>query len=510
MGKNILTILIFYVLIMVTCNAKPQSINYLPTLKINNSTNHNIAKAYRIAIGDITGNIQKHQSGILSEAEPCILAGLFYDKPWTRDAAINVWNGGGLLFSEAAKNTLLAQIAKNDAGNNEIIGQYWDKIIWGIGAWNYYLYNQDKEFLEFSYNIIKNTLIILEIDEFDKNKNLFRGPAVYGDGVAAYPQIYTESEIEGHSATYSGIYQWTKENPSRSAKIGYGMPMMALSTNCVYAEVYQLLSLMEIELNISNNDVWQTKATSMKKAINSNFWNQEKGRYNYLIDSFGGSDYQEGMGLAFSILFRIADKKQTQQIFQNISVVEAGIPCVYPSFPRFKKTPDSYGRHSGTVWPHVQGFWADACMKNGNIEGFLHEFNNLTKHAVRDNQFVEIYHPSTGMPYGGLQEPHLEEVQEWFCAERQTWSATAYLRMIMFNIIGMEFTTDGIKFNPYLSKEIDTLEFGDLVYQNSKINIKISGIGGNVKSFKINGKNTQPFLKNSSKGDIDIEIIMGK
>ncbi len=80
----------------------------------------------------------------------------------------------------------------------------------------------------------------------------------------------------------------------------------------------------------------------------------------------------------------------------------------------------------------------------------------------------------------------------------------------MFNIIGMEFTTEGIKLNPYLPEEIETLEFGDLVYQNSKINIKISGIGGNVKSFKINGKNTQPFLKNSSKGDIDIEIIMGK
>ena len=39
---------------------------------------------------------------------PVILAGLHYDTPWTRDAAINAWNGGSLILPEVSRNTLLS------------------------------------------------------------------------------------------------------------------------------------------------------------------------------------------------------------------------------------------------------------------------------------------------------------------------------------------------------------------------------------------------------------------
>ena len=51
-----------------------------------------LEKAYRIAAGDISGNITLFKSGLLKKEVPCILAGLDYDTPWTRDTAINVWN----------------------------------------------------------------------------------------------------------------------------------------------------------------------------------------------------------------------------------------------------------------------------------------------------------------------------------------------------------------------------------------------------------------------------------
>jgi len=503
--KNI--VITVYVLITFVFGTEIQS-TYPPTLKINEATTHKIAKAYRIAIGDITGNIQNHKSGVLATEQPCILAGLVYDKPWTRDAAINVWNGGGLLFPDAAKNTLLAQVGKDEEGNEIIIGQYWDKIIWSIGTWQYYLYNHDVKFLKYSYPIVKHTMSILEKDEFDIKLNLFRGPAVYGDGVAAYPKIYTESEIDSHSGSWSGIYVWPNENPSKKVKTGFGMPMMALSTNCVYAETYNILSLMEKELNLNKDNLWQKKYNQMKYAINRNFWNDKNQRYDYFVDPFGGCDYQEGLGHAFALLFEISEPKQIKSIMENIVVEPVGIPSVYPAFPRHKKTSDSFGRHAGTVWPHVQGFWADACLTNNNTDGFLHEFNKLTEHANRDFQFVEIYHPKTGLPYGGLQEPHLAEQTEWFCAERQTWSATAYLRMILFNIIGMEFSPAGITFNPYLPKEIESLEFGDFNYCGTTINIKITGTGSRLSSIKINGKESDDIIVSKNSGEVFIEIKM--
>ncbi len=485
----------------------------IPSLLVNGSNTHDIVKAYRIAIGDITGNIQYHQSGVLQQKEPCLYAGLVYGKPWTRDAAINVWNGFGLLSPTVSKNTLLAQV-DIDAGQKKVIGgQYWDKIIWAIGAWEYYLYSGDKSFLEDAFVIVQNTMKQLEHDEFSMDLGLFRGPAVYGDGVSAYPEIYTRHQDPKKNGTYSGIYQWVEVNDSLKNKTGYGMPMYALSTNTVYYQAYFLLSKMAGELNTTLDTEWEHKAEDMHQSINQHYWNDQKGNYNYLIDDFGNCDHQESMGIAFSLLFDIADYSKAKRIFETTVVEPAGIPCVYPSFKRYRNEQmDSYGRHSGTVWPHIQGFWADAAMKYGQRNAFMHEFNALTQHAIRDFQFVEIYHPTKDTPYGGIQEPHLAEWLEWFCAERQTWSATAYLRMILRNIVGMQFTEKGIYFSPFLSEEVNEVSLLGLEYRDALLDIHISGAGTVIKGFSINGKKTDEFFidsKSTGKIKIDIEVVTG-
>lgn len=491
-----------------------QSVNSinLPSLIVNGENTHDIVRAYRIAIGDVVGNIQHHQSGILDQKLPCMYAGLFYGKPWTRDAAINVWNGLGMLSPIVAKNTLLAQVKKGENGEIAIRGQYWDKIIWTIGAWDYYLYSGDNQFLKLAYTAAQNTILQLEKDEFSPKLGLYRGPAVYGDGVSAYPERYTHHQTSEKTGSYSGIYHWAQVNDSLKNPNGYGMPMHALSTNAVYYQSYQLLSRMAEELNKETTYDWNQKADHLLESINQHFWNDNKKNYNYLIDSFGNCDAQESLGIAFCLLFDIATNEQVENIFKTTHIEPAGIPCVYPSFKRYRnETLDTYGRHSGTVWPHVQGFWADAAMKYHYHDSFLHEFNALTRHALRDFQFVEIYHPTKETPYGGVQEPSLENWEEWFCAERQTWSATAYLRMIFKNIIGLNISNKGIAFNPFLTDEIENISLLGLKYRNSILNISISGSGDSIESFYINGKKTDNFyISSDSTGKISIKIKLMK
>jgi hypothetical protein len=482
----------------------------LPSLLVNNESTHDIAKAYRIAIGDIAGNIQYHQSGVLKKKSLCIYAGLFYGKPWTRDAAINIWNGCGILSPEVSKNTLLAQVQENESGHDFVCGQYWDKIIWTIGAWNYYLQSGDKKFLEYAYTVVKNTIHQLEEEEFSEELGLFRGPAVYGDGVSAYPEIYTNHQSNKTDGSYSGIYQWAKENERKKHPTGYGIPMHALSTNAVYYQAYVLLSKIEEELSIVPQAQWKIKANKLHQMINKLFWNDTKNNYNYLIDPFGNSDAQESLGIAFCLLFDIADKDRIDSIFNSTVVEPAGIPCVYPCFKRYRNEKlDSYGRHSGTVWPHIQGFWADAAMKHGKHDFFIHEFNALTRHAIRDFQFIEIYHPTKETRYGGIQEPHLKEWTEWFCAERQTWSATAYLRMIYKNILGLDFSVKGITFKPYLPDGINKITLVGLKYRRSILDIDIVGTGNNIEHFFINGKDQSKFfLPSDSQGKVNIKIML--
>ena len=129
-------------------------------------------------------------------------------------------------------------------------------------------------------------------------------------------------------------------------------------------------------------------------------------------------------------MFGIADARQTEAIFKSQHITPAGIPCGWPNFSRYEtKDGNSFGRHIGTVWPQIQGFWAEAAARAGKTEIFGHELFNLAAHAVRDRQFAEIYHPLTGEIYGGLQE-NGGRIVLWNATSRQTWAATAYIRMV--------------------------------------------------------------------------------
>ena len=61
------------------------------------------------------------------------MAGLDYPTPWTRDAAINTLFAAAEMMPDIAKNTLLSVLETRD-GEPCISGQYWDRIIWALGA----------------------------------------------------------------------------------------------------------------------------------------------------------------------------------------------------------------------------------------------------------------------------------------------------------------------------------------------------------------------------------------
>lgn len=452
---------------------------HLPSLNTRDKT---IDEAFRIAVGDLIGNIVPFRGGLLEMPKPVILAGLDYDRPWTRDAAINVWNGASLLMPEVARNTLLS-VLKYSEGKVRIGGQYWDAIIWVTGAWWHYLYTGDREFLALAFEAAKNSLEYFEETEFDDQFNLFRGPACYGDGVSAYPDVYASA---GGSPQ---ILDWPDANSDKVSKAGFGIPMQSLSTNCLYYHAYVVATKMACELGINASSNWSVKAENMKQAIERHFWIEEKGHYRYLVDSLGNCDYQEGLGNSLILLFNLANQSQAQAVFNNQYVSPAGIPCVWPTFPRYEtEDKQSYGRHSGTVWPHVQGFWAHGAAMSGKKEIFSHELFKLAAHACRDSQFTEIYHPLTGIKYGGVQENRDKGISLWPSCNRQTWSATAFLRMILMGLIGMRFEVDGIYFQPCIPEAFSKIQLFNLNYCGSTIDVLIEGNGTKVKKCFINGK----------------------
>ncbi|MFA5204534.1 MAG: amylo-alpha-1,6-glucosidase [Lentisphaeria bacterium] len=464
-------------------------------------------RAFQLALDDLGSNIVPHRLGLLDQAAPVLRAGQDYADPWTRDAAINTWNGAGLLHPEVMKHTLLAVLKRRDDGEIVITDDqefnYWDIIIWAIGGWWQYLYTGDREFLELAFTATRNTITHFEATEFDAATGLFRGAACYGDGDSAYPDRYAQPGGTG------GIRDWARLHPELAATPGGGLPMQVLSTNGLYYHVYGLLGEMAGELGLAPDAAWATKAAALKAAINARLWLPEAGRYRYFIDPFGGCDHQEGLGHAFALLFGVASPAQAQAVLQHQRITAWGIPCVWPTFDRYTR-PDgmSFGRHSGTVWPHIQAFWADAALRHGRADRFELELRQLATLAVAHGEFREIYHPVTGEPYGGVQQRlGVGDHEPWESCRRQTWSATGYLRMVLMGLCGMDFTPAGIRFAPHLPAGLNDLELTGLPYRRMTMNLTVKGAGANPGSCTINGRRMpEPFLPASGDGIHDIVI----
>jgi glycogen debranching enzyme len=461
-----------------------------------------INRAYRIALGDLIGNVRLFQDGLLDAPRPVLLAGLDYDTPWTRDAAINVWNGLGLFWRDAARNTLLAVLEHRD-GQLHIGGQYWDAIIWAVGAWEYFLHTGDRDLLALSLDAVKNSLAHFEREEFDEQMGLFRGPAVYGDGVAAYPDRYSPGWT-------SFILDWVKANEEKKAPSGYGMPMMSLSTNCVYAQAYRIAGWMARECGVNADARFEERAAQLDENIRERFWNPQLGTFNYLLDSDGSCDHQEGLGHAFAILFEVANEEQSASVLSKQHVTKFGIPCVWPTFARYSNL-GGYGRHSGTVWPFISGFWGEAALLQGRVDLFAREFSALTENINRSGQCAEIYHPDTGEVYGGLQEMGRgANGMEWASCTRQSWTASAYVRMLLTGLFGIRFSADGIHFSPYLPMDVGGAEIKGIRYRGCELSVSVEGCGGRIVEFERHGVQTSPFLPADAQGEQVIRVKLSE
>jgi glycogen debranching enzyme len=471
---------------------------YPPSLRTNNRT---LDRAFQIALGDLLGNIMPHQNGLLTEPRLAIHAGLDYGRPWTRDSAINAWNGASLVVPQVARDTLLSVLVR-EGETVRIGGQYWDAVVWSTGAWNHYLYTHDRSFLELALEATRNSLAYFERTEFDAQKGLFRGPG-WSDGVAAYPVEF---------ATPTGaILDWPKLNPQNASKPGYGIPMQAISTNCLYYNAYVLAGKMAQELDVPADPAWAQKATALRKAVNRHLWNEPAGCYRFFVGPFGDCNHQEALGHAYAILFNVADARQVDAIFANQHVTPAGVPCVWPSFPRYENSQGtSFGRHAGTVWPQIQGFWATAAARQGRAAVFGHELFNLAKNAERDMHFAEIYHPDSGRPYGGMQESADRGIILWKATSRQTWAATAYIRMVLLGLAGMRFETDGLRILPCIPATIDQVELRNVKYGRMRLDLTLRGSGKKIVQCSVNGRPVDdPFLRWEDEGRKEIVITMG-
>ncbi len=449
------------------------------------SKNPAINDAFRLAVLTVDINTRR---GILA-------AGGDYGGEWTRDIAINSWNGVSLLRPSVAEKSLWSVTI-----NRDTIGhQYWDKILWAIAAWNHFLVTGDKEFLAQSYRCSDSTMRTLERMTFDPGSGLFLGPSVFNDGIAGYPEPVYEP----------GNYSSSVLDFKNSSRI------KCLSTNCVYYGAYLALAKMSLFLKANHaiTEGYQHKAGELKKNILASFYNRSENRFNYLIDQRGNVDTsQEALGISFAVLFGIVDGQQAERLTAHAVVSTFGITSISPDFPRYSK--EMPGRHNNIIWPFVNGFFARAALIAGDYATFDHELFSQTHLALDEDKgnynFREVYNPYSGKPDGGYQDwGESRRNYHWESCRSQTWSATAYIAMVFNGLLGMTFHAESLSFAPYLPDEIGPVELRDLRYRKSQLTIVINGRGHSITSFTVDGrKRTDYSVPSSMEGEHRIVIVL--
>lgn len=437
---------------------------FAQTLSCNNAS---ISDAFKLAVGTVDINIRR---GVLA-------AGADYGGEWTRDIAINSWNAVSLLRPAVADTSLWSVTI-----NRDTVGQqYWDKIIWVVGAYNHYKVTGDKAFLKQAYTCSTKTMRNLERATFDKSYGLFMGPSVFNDGIAAYPEpIYEPGNLSAGVLDHKGA-----------------LKIKCLSTNCIYYGAYLALidmgKALDINKELINNDV--QKAALLKSNILKHLYNSKTNFFYYLIDQNGHvNNSQEGLGISFAVMFGILNKNQAKQIISHAVVSNYGITSIYPDFPRYSH--EKPGRHNNILWPVVNGFFARAAITAQDYTVFKNELYAQTHLALDEDKgnydFREIYNPYTGQPDGGWQAfgPAHPEFH-WDSCKLQTWSATAYLSMLFNGIFGMQFSENSLGFTPYLPEGIEHIELKNLAYRHAILDITVQGKGNTIKTFRLDGTEHQ-------------------
>ncbi len=398
-----------------------------------------------------------NSTGLL-QGDRMFRAGGDYDTPWTRDAAINTWNAGRFLAPQVARDTLLAVCTPDEQGLPIIQPdrQKWDRVVWVIGAWQYWLATGDREFLELARGITERSLAQLKCERYDEAFGLYRGGSFFNDGIAGYPKELYEP---GMDSSFVGDHPKCDE-------------IFCLSTNLLYCEALRIAARMGGD---------EAEWLRFRENLRQKFRNSD-GSLRYILYPDGRhDDSKELAGHAFGVLFDVFPG----EVLEHLDREKYGIPSIMPPFPGLFSR-ERPGRHNNLIWPFLNGFYIRAAAKCGRIDAVEKELCLMTELFQED--FREIYSPYDGQPHGGWQlggdgcRGHL-----WHSCRAQTWSATGYLGAVLSGVFGVDPCEEGLELTPCVPEILADSALYGLTIRNSELDIVLHGFGTQIERMTLDG-----------------------
>lgn len=335
-----------------------------------------------------------------------------------------------------------------------------DHIGWATAAWEVYKATGDREWLDYSYHVIKKTLEINRRVLLDRNIGLIHG-AGYTTNMPLGPRRMN----------------WMDYNDLFSC--------ISLGNNILTAHAYRILDDMSDELGIEENS-FDEEAVKLKNAINQHLWNESRGCYSSFLYGMAfpyQSPTTDNTSQAMCVLWDIADDDRAENLIANTPVGDCGVNVTYPA-----STPiEPYFVNSS--WASTQALWNIAAATIGN--------ENALRRGLGALYRAQAMYQSRGIH---LQDLDIDELG----------TGASNVAMVLRVLMGMNFTPEGIEFSPTVPVGMSGIKtFTGFKYRQAVINVSIEGNGNDVASIIDNGKKLEgAFLPNTAKGVHNIVIIL--
>jgi len=420
-------------------------------------------------------NLSLEESEKAIEPDSTFRTGVFWGGVWTRDVSYSILHSLAQLNPEVSKISLLAKIN----ANNRIIqdtgtGGAWpcstDRTTWILAAWEVYLVTGDREWLDRIYPVIRNTIEDDRLVAYNPATQLMRGETSWLDWrEQEYPTWMQPVDI------YRSESMGTNAVHYRSTRI--------------LAEICRLKGQPKLA---EKYDSW---ADDLFEGMNRNLWMEDKGLYaiylygrNHLIQH----PQMEILGEAFSILWDIASPERQKTISQNMVNETFGTPDFYPNLS------DQFPYHNDAMWPFTQGYWMKAQAKAGNEEGVLHSIASIYRLAALTLTNLENMVIFNGNDKGlAINSP------------RQLWSVASDITIVPNIYFGVQYEIDGIHFRPFVPKSLKAKRnLSNFRYRQAVLDMSITGYGNEIKTFRLDGVESEPFFPATLTGQHSIEIVL--
>ncbi|MGN0452402.1 MAG: starch-binding protein [Ruminococcus sp.] len=415
--------------------------------------------------------------------------GTNWQKVWTRDTAISMQYILSWLFPEISTNCAEAKVVgkdgnltfEEDTGTGGSYPVSTDRIIMMLAVWETYLADGNLDTLEYFYNVASNTIKQDYEVVFDEESGLFKGETC---------------GLDHRDKTYG---DWTGEDDENGiVNIAEGK---ATSTNIIFCQVMKILSESAAILGKgeAESKAWADLASELEEAISARLWHDELGTYAaWEYPGFMGSPLsykQDVLGNGYAVWYNIGTEEQINSIMENYTLVNFGANTVYPQKDAERWT--GYKYHDSGVWPGWEAILMIGAANNENENNLLAEeiWNSCVRGAVACLTNYEVIDYETG---------------EGLHSTQQLWSVAATMAGYFRVLYGMEYTTEGITFDPYVPDWMEgPFTVTNYKYRDANLTMHLEGKGDTISSVFVNGEDMTGktvIVPADAKGDYEIVI----